>query len=126
MVLGCIIVTLVIGLQIWFSTLKTRANLAVMWDAEGPQMQHLLQERVRNFADADYTINADPHCQWDCCGYMTIPFQTDSTCPSLLVASEKPDCGGPFSEFANGFLDQVFTAMFGMVGRSKTHPFRLS
>ncbi|KAL8900176.1 MAG: hypothetical protein Q9192_001219 [Flavoplaca navasiana] len=97
MVLGCIIVTLVIGLQIWFSTLKTRANLAVMWDAESPQMQHLLQER------------------WDCCGYMTIPFQTDSTCPSLLVASKKPDCVGPFSEFANGFLDQVFTAMFGMV-----------
>ncbi|KAI4273049.1 MAG: hypothetical protein LQ337_004893 [Flavoplaca oasis] len=85
MVLGCIIVTLVIGLQIWFSTLKTRANLAVMWDAESPQMQDLLQER------------------------------TDSTCPSPLVASEKPDCVGPFSEFANGFLDQVFSAMFGMV-----------
>ncbi|KAL9034868.1 MAG: hypothetical protein Q9180_005172, partial [Flavoplaca navasiana] len=44
---------------IWFSTLKTRANLAVMWDAESPQMQHLLQERVRSSADADFTINAD-------------------------------------------------------------------
>lgn len=57
---------------------------------------------------------------------MTIPFQTDSTCPSPLVASEKPDCVGPFSEFANGFLDQVFSAMFGMVGKSITHPFLLS
>jgi len=48
MVLGCIIVTLVIGLEIWYSTLQTRANLAVMWDAEGPQMQQLLQARVRH------------------------------------------------------------------------------
>ncbi|KAL8998971.1 MAG: hypothetical protein Q9169_002077 [Polycauliona sp. 2 TL-2023] len=45
LVLGCILVTLVIGLQIWYSTLKTRANLAIMWDAEGPQIQQLLQER---------------------------------------------------------------------------------
>ncbi|KAL8757434.1 MAG: hypothetical protein Q9199_002218 [Rusavskia elegans] len=97
MVLGCIIVTLVIGLQIWYSTLKTRANLAVMWDAEGPQMQRLLQER------------------WKCCGYMNTPFHTDSTCPSPLAASAKPDCVGPFSDFANNFLDLVFTVMFGMV-----------
>ncbi|KAI4229799.1 MAG: hypothetical protein L6R36_000586 [Xanthoria steineri] len=97
MVLGCIIVTLVIGLEIWFSTLQTRANLAVMWDAEGPQMQQLLQAR------------------WQCCGYMKTPFHTDSTCPNPLAASAKPDCVGPFSNFANGFLDLVFTAMFGMV-----------
>ncbi|KAL8721884.1 MAG: hypothetical protein Q9225_001520 [Loekoesia sp. 1 TL-2023] len=46
MVLVCILVTLVIGLDIWFSTLKTRSNLAVMWQKESPQIQHLLQERV--------------------------------------------------------------------------------
>lgn len=46
MVLVCILVTLVIGLDIWFSTLKTRSNLAVMWHKESPQIQHLLQERV--------------------------------------------------------------------------------
>lgn len=39
--------TLVIGLDVWFSTLKTRANLAVMWSQESPQIQQLLQERVR-------------------------------------------------------------------------------
>ncbi|KAL8872179.1 MAG: hypothetical protein Q9174_002148 [Haloplaca sp. 1 TL-2023] len=46
MVLVCVIFTLVIGLDIWFSTLKTRSNLAVVWDAQGPQIQELLQDRV--------------------------------------------------------------------------------
>lgn len=47
---------------------------------------------------------------------MKIPFHTDSTCPSPLAASAKPNCVGPFSNFANGFLDLVFTGMFGIVG----------
>lgn len=59
MVLGCIIVTLVIGLQIWYSTLQTRANLAVMWDAEGPQIQQLLQQRVSHLAIPYRMVNAD-------------------------------------------------------------------
>lgn len=49
MVLACIIVTLAIGLEIWYSTLKTRANLAVMWNADGPQIQTLLQKKVTHF-----------------------------------------------------------------------------
>lgn len=57
MMLGCIIVTLVIGLEIWYSTLQTRANLAVMWDAEGPQMQQLLQARVRHRTIPYFAIN---------------------------------------------------------------------
>ncbi|KAL9031458.1 MAG: hypothetical protein Q9196_000519 [Gyalolechia fulgens] len=97
MVLVCILVTLVIGLEIWFSTLKTRSNLAVMWQKESPQMQHLLQERFQ------------------CCGYMEIPFHLDSMCPNQPDALAKPNCVGPFSSFANDFLDLVFTAIFGMV-----------
>lgn len=46
MVLVCILVTLVIGLEIWFSTLKTRSNLGVMWQKESPLIQKLLQDRV--------------------------------------------------------------------------------
>lgn len=46
MVLTCILVTLVIGLDVWFSTLKTRANLAIMWRQESAPIQRLLQERV--------------------------------------------------------------------------------
>ncbi|KAL8654354.1 MAG: hypothetical protein Q9210_001549 [Variospora velana] len=97
MVLVCIMLTLVIGLDVWFSTLKTRANLAVMWSQENPQIQQLLQER------------------WQCCGYMNIPFHTDSTCPTPVIALSKTNCVGPFSNYANNFLDLVFTAIFGMV-----------
>lgn len=32
------------------------------------------------------------------------------------MASQKVNCVGPFSSFANGFLDLVFTALFGIVG----------
>ncbi|KAI4176776.1 MAG: hypothetical protein LQ348_005944 [Seirophora lacunosa] len=98
MVLVCILLTLVIGLEVWFSTLKTRANLAIMWSKESPQIQHLLQER------------------WQCCGYMDIPFHSDSTCPTPIIAMSKTNCVGPFSNYANDFLDVVFTAIFGMVG----------
>lgn len=46
MVLVCILVTLVIGLNVWFSTLETRSNLGIMWQQETAQMKRLLQERV--------------------------------------------------------------------------------
>lgn len=42
------IFTLVLGLDIWFSTLKTRSNLRSMWARESPQTQSLLQQRVRD------------------------------------------------------------------------------
>lgn len=45
-----------------------------------------------------------------------MPFHTDSTCPTPPVALAKTNCAGPFSSFANNFLDLVFTAIFGMVG----------
>ena len=40
----------------------------------------------------------------------------DQTCPTEAVAVRKLGCVGPFSNFANGFLDLIFTAMFGIVG----------
>ncbi|KAL8716125.1 MAG: hypothetical protein Q9220_000030 [cf. Caloplaca sp. 1 TL-2023] len=115
LVLASIVLTLTIGLTIWFSTLKTRANLALMWHDESPQIQHLLQQRVRRDLLPNLEIRSDPSEQFQCCGYMTMPFLTDTTCPTPLAAAAKPDCVGPFSNFANNFLDLVFTAMFGMV-----------
>lgn len=41
---------------------------------------------------------------------------TDSTCPNKLIAQQQLGCVGPFSNFANGFLDIIFTAAFGIVG----------
>ena len=38
--------TLVLGLDIWYSTLKTRSNLRTMWGQESSRTQSLLQQRV--------------------------------------------------------------------------------
>lgn len=37
-------------------------------------------------------------------------------CPDAFSASQKMGCVGPFSNFANTYLDLVFTAAFGIVG----------
>lgn len=92
--------TLVIGLDIWFGTLRTRSSLRTLWAKESPEMQSLLQQR------------------FNCCGYVdaaTPAFRQDSTCPNAFIAAQKPGCMGAFSDFANGYLDAVFTAVFGMV-----------
>jgi hypothetical protein len=47
---------------------------------------------------------------------MTPPFIVDAVCPNLSAASQKVPCVGPFSSFANVYLDLVFTAAFGIVG----------
>ncbi|WEW56752.1 hypothetical protein PRK78_002203 [Emydomyces testavorans] len=93
-------ITLIIGLVIWFLTLRTRSTLNTAWGQQTPQVQSLLQQR------------------FNCCGYLNStspPFQVDSTCPTDLDAAQKPGCVGPFSNFANSFLDMIFTADFGIV-----------
>jgi hypothetical protein len=47
---------------------------------------------------------------------MTPPFIVDSVCPDAFTASQKMGCVGPFSQFANIYLDLIFTAAFGIVG----------
>jgi hypothetical protein len=37
-------------------------------------------------------------------------------CTDALVAAAQVGCVGPFSSFANTFLDRVFTGAFGIVG----------
>ncbi|KAK2743696.1 phospholipid scramblase 1 [Onygenales sp. PD_40] len=100
LVVVCGIFTLCLGLTIWFETLKTRSNLGIMWGEQTPRVQSLLQQR------------------FNCCGYTnstTPPFQTDQTCPTPLVAAQKEGCVGPFSNYANHYLDVIFTADFGVV-----------
>lgn len=97
----CSFFTLVLGLFIWFDTLQTRKNLAVIWGQQPSDIQGLLQQRFQ------------------CCGYldsMTPPFIVDNVCPDPFTASQKMGCVGPFSTFANSYLDLVFTAAFGIVG----------
>ncbi|KAL2217245.1 tetraspanin [Thermoascus aurantiacus ATCC 26904] len=101
LVVVCATFTLVLGLRVWFDTLKTRANLSTLWGQQPPEVQSLLQQR------------------FDCCGYINStfpPFQQDSVCTTPLVAAQKQGCVGPFATFANIFLDFIFTADFGIVG----------
>lgn len=100
LVVICALFTLVVGLDIWYKTLKTRSNLAVAWGQQTAQTQSLLQQR------------------FNCCGYLNStapPFQKDTTCTNALVAAQKSGCVTPFSKFANQYLDIVFTADFGIV-----------
>lgn len=101
LVVVCATFTLALGLAIWIETLQTRRNLSVLWGRETPQIQSLLQQK------------------FNCCGYVnatTPPFVQDSTCTNALVAAQKGGCIRPFSSFANRYLDQIFTAAFGIVG----------
>ena len=105
LVIICALFTLVLGLDIWFDTLRTRANLLNVWTAQSATVQSLLQ------------------VEFNCCGYLnsTSPlFVTDATCTSAFVAATKLGCVSPFSSFANNFLDVVFTGAFGIVGMSSS------
>lgn len=93
--------TMILGLTIWFDTLKTRSNLSNIWNQQPASTQSLLQQK------------------FNCCGYMnsTSPaFVTDSACPSALTAAANIGCVTPFVTFANNFLDIIFTGAFGIVG----------
>jgi len=93
--------TLIIGLTIWFETLKTRRVLSDIWNVQPATTQSLLQQ------------------QFNCCGYANStspPFVTDSACPNALAAAAQVGCVTPFSKYANLFLDVVFTGAFGIVG----------
>jgi hypothetical protein len=46
MTVVCAIFTMVIGLDIWFDTLKTRKNLALVWTQQPASSQSLIQQKV--------------------------------------------------------------------------------
>jgi len=98
-VVFCALFSMSIGLVIWFETLKTRSNMAALWAQQSPHVQSLLQQKFQ------------------CCGYMSAtspPFVPDNTCTNSLVAASLQGCVTPFSNFANNYLDLVFTAVFGI------------
>lgn len=101
LVVVCATFTLGLGLAVWVDTLQTRAELSELWQRESPLIQSLLQEK------------------FNCCGYFNStspPFVQDGTCTNSLVAAQRGGCIGPFSSFANRYLDLIFTAAFGIVG----------
>lgn len=95
------IFTMIIGLFIWFHTLKTRSEFSSVYAALPASSQSLIQQVL------------------ECCGYenSTSPmFVTDTVCTSATVAAKLGGCISPFSSKANIILDQIFTAAFGIVG----------
>ncbi|KAJ9635460.1 hypothetical protein H2201_003122 [Coniosporium apollinis] len=101
LVVSCACFTLGLGLSIWFGTLQTRRALGETWAKETSVTQSLLQQR------------------FNCCGYTnstTPPFVQDETCNDSVIAAQKGGCITPFSDFANSYLDLIFTTAFGIVG----------
>lgn len=97
-VVACAVLTLVIGLVIWYSTLQTRQNFAPVWNSQPALVQSLLQFK------------------FECCGYSNPSlFVKDTTCPTAVVAARLGPCEVPFGTYANQFLDIVFTSFFGFV-----------
>ncbi|KAI1000142.1 hypothetical protein K3495_g8055 [Podosphaera aphanis] len=95
------LLTLIVGLTIWFETLKTRSNLLNIWDDQPVTTQSLLQTK------------------FDCCGYYNStapPFVVDNVCPTAIIAGSKLGCVSSFASFANFFLDVIFTTAFAIVG----------
>ncbi|KAH8880156.1 hypothetical protein GQ53DRAFT_547777 [Thozetella sp. PMI_491] len=93
--------SLIVGLYLWILTLKTKEDFSLLWNTQPAAVQDLLQTR------------------FTCCGYFnsTSPaFVTDATCPSPAAAALMRGCSAPITSFANVFVDDIFTAVFGMVG----------
>jgi hypothetical protein len=82
-------------------TLRTKESFQLLWTAQPAAVQDLMQT------------------QFECCGYLnsTSPaFVTDATCPSPAAAALMKGCSAPITSYLNVFIDDIFTAVFGMVG----------
>ncbi|KAI1779375.1 hypothetical protein F4818DRAFT_248457 [Hypoxylon cercidicola] len=101
MVVADAIFTLGIGVDLWVLTLKMKEEFFDIWISQPPQVQDLMQTA------------------FSCCGFFNSSspaFVTDQTCPSPAAAALMRGCSTPLNSFGNTFVDNIFTAMFGMVG----------
>ncbi|KAJ0161400.1 hypothetical protein CTA2_6292 [Colletotrichum tanaceti] len=97
----CGLFSLVLGVYLWILTLTTKNDFGKTWSVQDPSVQELMQTAFK------------------CCGYFnsTSPaFVTDAQCPSPAAAALQRGCATPITSFANVFVDNIFTAVFGMVG----------
>ncbi|KAK2001229.1 tetraspanin [Colletotrichum falcatum] len=97
----CGLFSLILGVYLWVITLTTKNDFGKTWNVQDPHIQDLMQTAFK------------------CCGYFnsTSPaFVTDTQCPSPAAAALQRGCAAPITSFANLFVDNIFTAVFGMVG----------
>ncbi|TQS33204.1 hypothetical protein Golomagni_06458, partial [Golovinomyces magnicellulatus] len=101
MITGCGIFTLCLGVFLWVMTLRIKEDLFPVYEDAETDIQSLVQT------------------SFDCCGYFNSSspaFVTDSVCPSPAAAQLLRGCATSISSYSNVFLDNIFTALFGMVG----------
>ncbi|KAK4124972.1 hypothetical protein N657DRAFT_643749 [Parathielavia appendiculata] len=101
LVVVCAIFTMILGLYLWILTLKIRGDFAPRFAAQTDVVRSLMQT------------------EFSCCGYFNSSspaFVTDATCSSKAAAAVMRGCAAPITAFANVFLDNIFTALFGIVG----------
>ncbi|ODA78714.1 hypothetical protein RJ55_06096 [Drechmeria coniospora] len=101
LITACGLFTLCVGVYLWVMTLRTKETFFPIYLDQKPDVQHLIQTT------------------FECCGYFnhtTPAFVTDNTCPSPAAAALVRGCGTAISSFSNTFIDNIFTAVFGMVG----------
>ncbi|KAK3330997.1 hypothetical protein B0H66DRAFT_84651 [Apodospora peruviana] len=97
----CALWSLILGLYLWILTLKTKEDFAPIFVAQPAAVKGLMQT------------------SFNCCGYFNSSapaFVTDAICPSPAAAALMRGCATPITAFANVFIDDIFTAVFGMVG----------
>ncbi|KAL6858078.1 hypothetical protein ACO1O0_005528 [Amphichorda felina] len=97
----CAVFTMCVGVYLWVMTMRIGQDFfSVYMDLE-PEVQGLIQT------------------SFECCGYFnsTSPaFVTNPTCPSPAAATLLRGCQKSIANFANLLLDEIFTALFGVVG----------
>ncbi|KAL2758575.1 hypothetical protein ACRALDRAFT_2040728 [Sodiomyces alcalophilus JCM 7366] len=101
LIVFCALFTLCIGVFLWILTLRMQDRFLDIWTDQNDGVRSLMQTA------------------FECCGYFnstTPAFITDDICPSPAAAALMRGCVGPVTSFANIFLDDIFTAVFGMVG----------
>jgi hypothetical protein len=107
MITVCALFSMVIGVYLWVLTLRTKQDFFQIWIAQDARVQDMMQTA------------------FSCCGYFnsTSPaFVTDATCTSPAAAALMRGCSAPISSFSNIFIDDIFTAVFGMVGTYSLSP----
>ncbi|KAG6037243.1 hypothetical protein E4U41_005249 [Claviceps citrina] len=96
---GCF--SLCLGVYLWVMTLRLRDGFFGTYLELRPDAQSLVQQ------------------SFQCCGYYnasTPAFITDPLCSSPAAAALVRGCSTAISNFGNNLIEDLFTALFGMVG----------
>lgn len=125
----CAVFTMCVGVYLWVMTMRIGQDFfSVYMDLE-PEVQGLIQTSVCALTPLERQLKRicwrgntdDDYLQFECCGYFnsTSPaFVTNPTCPSPAAATLLRGCQKSIANFANLLLDEIFTALFGVVGKS--------